>query len=158
MREFLPGLDWDGIDERRRVTKREILSWIDSYHAKHRRWPTRSSGAISGTAYTWRMADAWLRRGGRGLPPASSLAKFLTKHRGARPRLGRLLSERQILAWADAHFKAHGEWPTETARNGSVLSPGDTWKIISSALYFGSRGLSGGSSLAKLLRKHGRKK
>jgi hypothetical protein len=65
-----------------------------------------------------------------------------------RPRPG--LKVEQVLAWADAHREASGEWPIE--ESGPVRSaPGETWKAISGALARGDRGLPGGSSLARLL-------
>lgn len=55
-----------------------------------------------------------------------------------------------ILKWVDAHYSATKEWPN--LNSGNVLgAPGETWKNIHDALYRGSRGLSGGSSLARLL-------
>jgi hypothetical protein len=63
------------------------------------------------------------------------------------------LTVEQILAWADAHREATGEWPGE--HSGPVRSaPGETWKPISLALLQGHRGLPGGSSLARLLAEH----
>jgi hypothetical protein len=70
--------------------------------------------------------------------------------RGYRPRL----TIDTILAWADAHYAATGQWPT--LQSGAVRdSPHDeTWRAIHSALYKGLRGLPGGSSLARLLSEH----
>ena len=67
------------------------------------------------------------------------------------------LTVEQILAWADAHHAAHGEWP-----EGGVLCklmavdgvPGESWKAIDRALAMGLRGLPGKSSLALLLAEH----
>src|SRR5204863_293792 len=57
----------------------------------------------------------------------------------------------QILAWADAHYAATGEWPQ--LRSGRVRgSPfDDSWAALNSALQKGLRGLPGGLSLAQLL-------
>src|SRR5206468_3333206 len=56
----------------------------------------------------------------------------------------------RILAWADAHFARTGRWPI--AKSGEVYdAPGETWQGISLALARGTRGLSGGSTLAQLL-------
>jgi hypothetical protein len=64
-----------------------------------------------------------------------------------------VLTAEQILAWADAHRDAAGEWPVEDS--GPVRSaPGESWKAISLALARGDRGLPGGSSLARLLAEH----
>jgi hypothetical protein len=62
------------------------------------------------------------------------------------------LTVRKILRWADAYHKRKGEWPR--ALSGRVKeAPADTWRIIDRALRFSLRGLSGKSSLARLLQK-----
>ncbi len=61
-----------------------------------------------------------------------------------------ILTEDQILQWADTHHELKGTWP----RNDSGVVPGSlvqTWVGIDSALRNGMRGLAGGSSLARLL-------
>jgi hypothetical protein len=55
------------------------------------------------------------------------------------------LSVRQILAWADAHHRRTGQWPN------ARLKTAQNWGAIDFALHFGTRGLPGGSCLAKLL-------
>jgi hypothetical protein len=58
----------------------------------------------------------------------------------------------QVLAWADAYHGRTGEWPT--ARSGPVPeAPGCTWAGLNRALQVGRRGLPGGDSLARLLRR-----
>ncbi|MBI3465890.1 MAG: hypothetical protein HY000_22975 [Planctomycetes bacterium] len=60
------------------------------------------------------------------------------------------LTVKQILAWADAHREHTGNWPT--IKSGAVAAArGETWFNIDRALRDGSRGLSGGLSLFKLL-------
>jgi hypothetical protein len=60
------------------------------------------------------------------------------------------LTVEQILAWADAHRWRTGRWPS--ADSGPVrAAPGLTWEAVNRALSRGSRGLPGGSSLARLL-------
>jgi hypothetical protein len=78
---------------------------------------------------------------------------LLTERRGVpHPLDVPRLSEDQIVAWADAHRVAFGEWPN--ARSGPIVDvPGETWVGIDCALYQGGRGLPGGSSLARLLQK-----
>jgi hypothetical protein len=62
----------------------------------------------------------------------------------------RRLTERQILAWADAHFRRLGQWPR--CHSGPMLTvPDQTWRAVDEALRQGRRGLPGGSSLAQLL-------
>lgn len=56
----------------------------------------------------------------------------------------------QLLEWADMHYERTGKWPIadSTPVNGAAS---DTWNAVQCALRAGSRGLSGGSSLAQLL-------
>jgi hypothetical protein len=60
------------------------------------------------------------------------------------------LTVTQILFWADAHRRLTGRWPS--ARSGAIRGvSGQTWQAVNLALWRGGRGLSGGSSLARLL-------
>jgi hypothetical protein len=158
MLDFMPEINWDHLDKRRPITEDDILRWADTYHAGHGTWPTGSSGPIPGTSYTWQGIQLCLVQGHRGLPGGSSLAKLLIQSRGARPLFGRALTEKQILAWADAHFELHGKWPALKSLDAPAPGVKDTWFAIDSALRNGRRGLPGGSSLPRLLRKHGRKR
>ena len=66
------------------------------------------------------------------------------------PQGGRFLTEERILEWADEHHRRTGAWPKQIS--GPVgIAKGETWLGVSIALSRGRRGLSGGSSLAKLL-------
>src|SRR5262249_42207718 len=59
----------------------------------------------------------------------------------------------QILAWADAHHAAEGDWPTR--RSGKVKgAPGEVWSTINTHLGVGGRGLPGGQCLGGLLVAH----
>jgi hypothetical protein len=92
-----------------------------------------------------------------GLPAGQSLPELLARHRGHRNKaaLARL-TERLILAWADAHHRHTGAWPK--ASSGQVIdAPGEHWRSIESPLRRGWRGLPGGDSLARLLVRHGRR-
>ncbi|HET6381859.1 MAG TPA: hypothetical protein VFJ58_00585 [Armatimonadota bacterium] len=56
----------------------------------------------------------------------------------------------QILEWADAHYSRTGQWPRKSS--GTIAeAPEETWARVDNALLKGSRGLPGGSSLARLL-------
>src|SRR6266542_1749156 len=78
------------------------------------------------------------------------IREFAQRLRDAAPRA---LTEEQILAWADEHYTHTGEWPK--VLSGIVQgTPEETWQRLHSALSEGSRGLPGGSSLAKLLAEH----
>jgi hypothetical protein len=136
------------------LTVPRILAWADAYHARTGRWPQPLSGRIPGSGgESWNGVEHALRKGSRGLSE-STLARLLAEHRGKR-NLAALphLTVPAILAWADDHRRRTGRWPTEDA--GQVVSSGgETWTGISLALARGTRGLRGGSSLARLLAEH----
>jgi hypothetical protein len=131
---------------------RQILAWADAWFERTGRWPHVASGRIPGAlGETWANVESNLRRGHRGLPYRTTLARLLAEHRGVRNhmRLPRL-TEGKILAWADAHHRATGTWPT--ADSGPIAgAPGETWMAADAALRDCNRGLPGGSSLALLL-------
>jgi hypothetical protein len=137
------------------LTVDQILAWADIHHKDTGKWPTRRSGRVHGVPEeSWSAIDVALANGARGLPGGSSLPRLLAEHRSVRNRkaLPPLLTD-QILAWADEHYQRTGNWPT--IKSGSVfVAPGEAWAELSSYLDRGSRGLPGGSSLAKLLCEH----
>ncbi|HEV3022844.1 MAG TPA: hypothetical protein VGX76_10255 [Pirellulales bacterium] len=148
--------------DRRRGTRRanyrttlavsDILAWADAYHTRHGRWPGVASGAIAeATHVTWNAVSMALRVGSRGLPGGSSLAKLLLQRRSARSRhYAPRLTKRQVLAWAKAHRRRTGRWPSSVS--GPVVgAAGETWTALDLALRHGLRGLPGGSSLSRLL-------
>jgi hypothetical protein len=97
-----------------------------------------------------------LCHGWRGLPGGDTLARLLARKRGATDgRMRPALMPEQILAWADAHRRRTGEWPR--VLSGPIAeAPGENWRAVNMALCEGKRGLPGGDSLARLLRKNGR--
>jgi hypothetical protein len=150
MREYLPEIAWDRIDKHRPIRVEDVLAWADAHFGRHGRWPTLCSGVIAETGDTWQAINHCLRSGRRGLPSGTSLARFLAEHRGVGVRKGPPpLSEGQILAWADAHSAAHGNWPSNQC--GSIAGTPETWPNVDQALRKGLRGLGGGTSLARLL-------
>ncbi len=139
-----------------RLSKPQILKWVDAYHRRTGKWPLRTSGSVpEASGETWINIDNALLMRLRGLDePHSSLARLLANERGVRnmadlPRL----RVAQILEWADNHYKRTEKWPN--ARSGAVAeTPGETWKIIDGALQKGRRGFRGKSSLAQVLAQH----
>ena len=133
----------------------QILEWADAYYARTGRWPALRSGSIpESPSDNWQSINQALYNGLRGLPRGLSVARLLAEHRGIR-KGSHLppLSEDSILAWADAHHRRTGGWPS--LRSGPIPdAPGESWINIYYALSYGSRGLSGGSSLAQLLVQH----
>ena len=137
------------------LTVNQVLGWADAYKKKYGKWPNTKSGKIKEMPqYTWLSIDTYLQNGVRGLPSGSSLAKLLSKERGLRnSRNLPSLSESKIIKWAKDFNKTNGKWPNE--KSGEIPnSGGETWRTINKALYRGSRGFNGGSSLNKLFTKH----
>jgi hypothetical protein len=136
-------------------TIENILAWADAHLESTGQWPNQSSGAvITSPNETWLAVNHALSRGMRGLPGGSSLAQVLAKHRGKRNLAAvPVLTNDQILLWADAHYGRTREWPK--VKSGIVAdAPGETWATLNASLERGLRGLAGGSSLAKLLQAH----
>ncbi len=135
-----------------RLTIDLILSWADAHHTATGRWPRIVCGAVRDhPLLNWAQVNRALSEGYRGLPDGTTLADLLQEHRGVRNKrnLPRMTVE-QILAWADAHKEATGEYP-QVDSGPMPTAPSDTWSTIQSALSKGLRGLPGGSSLAQLL-------
>ena len=138
--------------KRPRLTIKQILAWADAHHKRTRRWPTTRSGPVRGAAgENWDAINTALAQGFRGFPGGSSLTKQLAKHRGVRQPQGvPRLTIKQILLWADEYHRRKGKWPI--LRDGPVRgAPGVNWRKIDNALRLGLCGLSGGSSLPRLL-------
>jgi hypothetical protein len=137
------------------LTAEQILAWAEAHRAATGRWPSSQSGpVVHAEGEHWGSIDSALREGYRSLPGGQSLGRLIRGHGGPDVyRTRPALTVEQVLAWADAHREATGEWPV--GESGPVRSaPGETWKAISGALALGNRGLPGGSSLARLLAEH----
>lgn len=143
-----------------RLKLAEILKWADAYFRRNGAWPAAKSGRVSEAPLeTWFGIDRALRFGRRGMAGGSSLPAFLNNHRGLfrgksrRPRTiresGRLHIEK-IVTWGRTHRRKTGAWPNR-ASGPVVGTRGLTWSAIDAALKRGNRGLTGGSSLAKLV-------
>jgi hypothetical protein len=153
--------DARGYRNRRRLPPldvRDVLDWADAHCARTGEWPRVRTGPIpEAPGETWAAVNAALATRSRGLTTGGSLARLLADRRGKR-NVGALpvLSEAQVLAWADAFHARTGTWPK--ARSGPVdkEGPGEHWRTINGALRRGLRGLPGGDSLARLLVRHGR--
>ena len=137
------------------LTVEQVVSWADAHRERTGHWPHIESGAIpEAPGETWNAINHGLRRGTRGLPGGLSLAEVLAIEREVRNRRDLPpLSRKQILAWADAHRRRTGDWP-QVASGPIADAPGETWVNVNAALKKGTRGLQGGSSLARLLAVH----
>jgi phage-related protein len=135
-------------------TPEQILAWADAYKARTGKWPTGRSGPIpDAPGETWLAVASALVDGKRGLPGGDSISRLLVRHRGwrnkqAAPRL----TVKQIRAWAIAHLRQTGVWPTR--ESGPIhTAPGETWCAADLGLKRGQRGLPGGSSLSRVVRR-----
>jgi superfamily II DNA or RNA helicase len=135
-----------------KLTIPQILKWADAHHRRTGHWPSSESRAeIDKAGDTWGSINRALRSGARGLPGGSSPIQLLAERRGVRnSRSLPNLATARILKWADTHHQRTGEWPT--VNSGEVTgASGEKWSNIHGALYTGTRGLPGNSSLAQLL-------
>ena len=142
------------MSSRQPLTIELILQWADAHFLQTGRWPRVGDGEVTvAPGETWAKVNEALIYGLRGLPNGSSLALLLNEHRGSNPKSSKpLLKDEQIVAWAEAHYRRTGAWPTR--KSGPVVdAPGETWSALNSALTDGNRGLPGGSSLLKLRRR-----
>ncbi len=63
------------------LTTTLILKWVDAHHERFGAWPKMVDGPVlDATGETWLAVDASLRRGRRGLPGGSSLARLQGQH------------------------------------------------------------------------------
>lgn len=135
-----------------RLTISGILAWADAHQQRTGRWPMTNDGPIpESSGDSWQSVGLCLIRGRRGLPGGQSLAQLLSARRGVRNRKALPhYTERMILSWADSYHKRTRAWPT--LHSGAILeAPGETWCAVDAALAQGTRGLRGGSTLARLL-------
>jgi hypothetical protein len=134
------------------LTLTSILAWADAHQVITGKLPRTTSGAIlPAPGETWAAIDLALRRGTRGLPGGSSLARLLTEERSVRNEKDLpALNETQIEAWARAHFERTGRYPVSTS--GPIADTLETWGGINAALVRGSRSLQGSTTLARFLR------
>ena len=134
------------------MTLAQILGWADAHRARTGAWPVSTSGGIPDTGgETWHSVNNALRQGRRGLPGGFTLAQLLADQRAVRNRLDLpRLTIKQVLVWADAHWRRTGKWPK--ASSGPIFcSGGEIWRRIDTALRQGDRGLPGGMSLSRVL-------
>jgi len=128
-----------------------ILAWADEHYDQSGQWPTRYSGTVhSATDENWSAIDMALLKGVRSLDAGSSLGRLLEKYRGRRNHLNvPRLDIEQVTGWIQSYALRHGRCPTR--KSGTVDdAPGETWSAVNYALACGTRGLPGGSSLARL--------
>ncbi len=134
------------------LTEGQILAWADAHHRRTGRWPYLTSGrVIDAPGERWSAIHTNLQLGQRGLHGGSSLARLLERRRGVRNiKHAPALIIAKIVRWADAHHRRTGAWPQ--VKSGRLAdAPDETWSNLDQLLRIGSRGLPGGSSLARVL-------
>ena len=114
------------------MTIPQILAWADAWHERTGEWPMSSSGQIPGAGgVSWENVNDLFRRGRGEVPGGSSLPRFLASKRGMARHT--LFTEDQILAWADAHHRRTGRWPT--SESGPIReAPDENWTKVNNAL------------------------
>ena len=133
------------------LTVEQILEWADEHYRRSGQWPKHTSGRVQGASfeiYWWTIRKA-LHDGGGRLRGGTSLCKLLMAHRGLRAETR--LTVGQIIAWAKEHRRLTGKWPTVDSGRVQGASDKTTWMSVNQSLRRGSRGLSGGTSLSRLL-------
>ncbi|HEX4606600.1 MAG TPA: hypothetical protein VH092_00185, partial [Urbifossiella sp.] len=132
---------------------RQIRLWAEAHRERNGSWPAVKSGPIpEAPGETWSGVNAALTVGMRGLPGGDSLARLLDRECGKRnPAEAPSLTLTRIRKWVKSHHAATGEWPKYTS--GPIPGvAGETWGAVDNALHKGRRGLSGGLSLAQIVR------
>ena len=145
------------------LTTTLILEWVSQYKEKYGEKPTRSSGIIEFVCkkyegITWAIVNAALEQGARGFPGGSSLPKLLQKKMNLKNNMNLpKLTTTLILEWVSQYKEKYGEKPTRSSgiiEFASSEYKGITWLSVDAALKRGSRGLSKGSSLARLIEEY----
>jgi len=138
-----------------RLTYKQIRGWANEHRRRTGAFPSVLDGPIVGTNdQSWARINTALREGLRGLPGGNSLSQLLGRRAGTIRRTYKSrITIAQIEQWARVHRRTTGRWPS--AGNGLVDGAGEHlgWYAVHAALYFGFRGLPGGSSLSKVLRR-----
>ena len=89
-----------------------IWRWADAHRTATGRWPDRRSGPVGGVDdETWSVIDAALRRGRRGLPGGSSLARLLAEERGVTEGANPESPAERLRAWEAEQFPTAGHAP-----------------------------------------------
>jgi hypothetical protein len=138
----------------KQLTIADILRMADRHHQMTGQWPITRDGPVLGEErLTWEGINDCLRKGGRGLPGGTTLARVLAKHRPVvdRRRVRPDLTAKQVKDWAQSHHLRTGAWPHREA--GAVRdAPDITWATVDRTLRRGGSNLRGGTTLVKFLR------
>ena len=153
------------------LTIPQVVGWAKAHREATGRWPSHGSGSVIGVANEhWSAINKALRQGNRGLPGGMTLSRLLAEHRdptqprwmapysnerALRPHWRHVprpnFTVRRILGYVDEFYRQTASWPAALTTCCKGLPFGASWSIIDRALRNGTRGLPGGSSLARLL-------
>ena len=115
-----------------------LVRWAKAHYQRTGKWPTANAGRVDEAPdETWDSVASALKRGGRGLPAGSSLARLLAA-RGLKRNHRQLppLTIRQILDWAGDFHVRHGEWPNKYS--GAIDDcPVESWMAVDMAFLRG---------------------
>jgi hypothetical protein len=139
----------------------EIEEWIKFHYDKYGKYPNKNSGIIEFAkgvyeGITWSQVNTALLEGLRGLKKDSSLKRFISEKFKVRHKKNLpLYTNDLIIEFIQKYHDKVGKYPKY--KSGVIITSRkeyseDTWASIDSALRTGSRGLSGGSSLAKFIK------
>ncbi len=136
-----------------------IVEAAREYYARHRKLPTLYSPERLSTYpdTSWQAVQSAGQQGMRGLAKGRTLSQILAPLRdelGANRR-GRLpkplLTESSIIEAAREYYAQHGKLPTGRSPEKLSTHPGTSWSTVNQAGCTGSRGLTRGRTLAKIL-------
>ena len=135
-----------------------ILAWADSHFHRSGTWPkkTDKSPIPEAKDTNWLQVDGALKRGCRGLPGGSTLARLLRERRGA-DHAANLpdLNLVELASWCRNYAARYGHRPAGIVGQPVDEAPGETWSAIDTAFLEGTRGLlfSGYVSLDDFMKK-----
>ena len=139
------------------LSEEQIREAAREYYARRGRLPTRHSREKLSTypATSWSAVYNAGSVGSRGLTKGRTLSKILAPLRyelepPGSPKLSPL-SEVSIIEAAREYYSRRGKLPTASSREKLSTYPATNWAAVNSAGWVGSRGLTKGRTLSKIL-------
>ena len=136
---------------RESLSVERVREAIAGHQATHGKYPTADSGLDEGLGCTYGTLNNMLKLGQRGLPGGSSLSREVAAVRAAagEPVAARTspLTVERVRRLIRVYHAKHGRIPNQAS--GPVETLGITFQGLDHALRKGTRGLPGGSSLAR---------
>ncbi len=131
------------------LSEEQIREAAREYYARRGRLPTRHSREKLSTypATSWSAVYNAGSVGSRGLTKGRTLSKILAPLREKK----QLLSESSIIEAAREYYASVGKLPTASSRERLSTYPDTNWGSVNSAGWVGSRGLTKGRTLSKIL-------